>query len=215
MKKATILIADDHPLLAKGLADFLTSHDFKVLSCETNGIKTYHEIVKLKPQIAFLDIEMPDMGGIQILEKINSLQLPTQVIFNTIHREPVLVKRAYELGAKGFLLKEYEMEEILECLRHVLSGKLYFGKLALDYGIGESRSASALTPSEIKILRYIAHEYSTKEVAEKLFIAEKTVEKHRSNIIRKLGLPQKKNSLLVWALSNVDKLSSAENGDIS
>lgn len=203
MNKTTILIADDHPLLAKGLTDYLEVNNFHVLASETNGIKTFHQIVKLKPEIAMLDIEMPDMTGIQIAEKINSLQLPTQVIFYTIHRDPALIKRSYDLGVKGFLLKEYETTEIMECIKQVMAGERYYGKLALEFGENKPAGQPSLTPSEIKILRYIANEYSTKEIAERLFIAEKTVEKHRSNIIRKLGLPQRKNSLLVWALSNL------------
>jgi DNA-binding NarL/FixJ family response regulator len=213
MKNVTLLIADDHPLLVKGLSDFLSSQGFEVLACETNGIKTFHQIVKLKPQIAILDVEMPDMTGTQIMEKVSSLQLPTRVIFNTIHRDQSLVKKAYESGVKGFLLKEYEMEEIVICIEEVMKGRHYYGRLSIDGLNGETSPESALTPSEIKILRYIGREYSTREIADKLFIAEKTVEKHRSNIIRKLGLPPRKNSLLVWALSNVDLLSPGESSE--
>lgn len=204
MKKTTVLVADDHPLLAKGLTDFLKSHGFEVLATETNGIKTYHEIIKLKPDIAIIDIEIPDMNGLQILEKSTVTGVSTLFIFITIHRDPGLIRRAFEAGVRGFLLKEYELEEILECIARVLEGKRYYGKLSVNFSENTDADLpiSRLTPSEIKILRYIAREYNTREIAEKLFIAEKTVEKHRSNIIKKLGLPPRKNALLLWAITH-------------
>ncbi len=206
MKETTVYIADNHPLLAKGLADFLESNGYKVLGAATNGIKAYHEIIKLKPDLAVLDIEMPDMTGLQILEKIKETELPTRVIFYTIYKDQALLKRSFEAGLSGFLLKECELEEVLECINGVIENRPYSGKPFTDRPeepAGEPTS-SLLTPSELKILRYIAKEYSSKEIAERLFISERTVEKHRSNIIKKLELPPRKNALLLWAIAHCD-----------
>lgn len=211
MKKTTVIIADDHPLLARGLSDFLGSKGFDIIGMETNGIRTYHEIIKLQPELAVIDIEMPDMSGLQIMEKVLATGSRTKFIFITIHREASLVKRCFEAGLQGFLLKECSFDEILDCIKLVLSGQKYYGKQTFNiHGNAESDAlTSKLTPGEIKILRYIAREYSTKEIAEKLFIAEKTVEKHRSNIIRKLDLPPRKNALLMWAINHPEFITSA------
>ncbi|HLO42933.1 MAG TPA: response regulator transcription factor [Leadbetterella sp.] len=205
----TILVADDHPLIVKGMADFLLSNGYKVIAAETNGIMAYHKLINLKPQIAILDIEMPDMNGFQIVEKLNTNgHSSTIFIFNTIHKEQSILQRAIEIGVRGYMLKESTLDEILICLQSVIRGGTYFGKnLTNQYNSDhENTITSKLSPSEIKILRLIAQKKNTKEIAEMLFVAEKTIEKHRSNIIRKMGLSQTKNSLLIWSLQNKDEL---------
>jgi DNA-binding NarL/FixJ family response regulator len=205
----TILVADDHPLIVKGMADFLQSNGFKVIATETNGIMAYHKLINLKPQIAILDIEMPDMNGFQIVEKLNTHGYSSTIfVFNTIHKEQSILQRAIEIGVRGYMLKESTLDEILICLQSVIGGGTYFGKnLTNQYNSDhENTITSKLSPSEIKILRLIAQKKNTKEIAEMLFVAEKTIEKHRSNIIRKMGLSQTKNSLLIWSLQNKDEL---------
>ncbi|GGD82561.1 DNA-binding response regulator [Emticicia aquatilis] len=204
----TILVADDHPLIVKALADFLSSHGYNIVATETNGIRAFHKIINLKPRIALLDIEMPDLGGLEIAEKLFGKSDETFIIFNTVHREQSIIQRANELGVKGYLLKEYALDQILECIQSICNGKPYFGNdLTVLTELGQEENIlTKLSPSEIKILRFISQEKSTKDIAERLFIAEKTVEKHRSNIIRKLGLSQTKNSLLIWSLQHKEEL---------
>lgn len=208
MRGKTILLADDHPLILKGLHDFLVKEGFNVISCETKGIHAYNKIINLKPAIAIIDIEMPDMGGLEIAEKLVNQKIKTSIIFNTVHKENSIIQRALELGVKGYLLKEYALDEIIECILTVSNDKTYFGKdlAKIPESTNEEIFMGKLSPSEIKILRLIAQENNTKDIAERLFIAEKTVEKHRSNIIRKLGLPQTRNSLLIWSLQNKEEL---------
>ena len=208
MRGKTILLADDHPLILKGLYDFLVKEGFDVISCESKGIHAHNKIINLKPSIAIIDIEMPDMSGLEIVEKLANQKIKTNIIFNTIHKENSIIQKAVELGVKGYLLKEYALEEIIACILAVSQGKTFFGKDLSTFTepANEENFLGQLSPSEIKILRLIAQENNTKEIAEKLFIAEKTVEKHRSNIIRKLALSPTKNSLLIWSIQNKEEL---------
>lgn len=212
MKNTTIYIADDHPILAKGLAGFLESNGYRVLGTENNGIRAYHEIVKLKPEIAILDVEMPEMGGLQILKKVIEKDLDTRIIFFTNHKDPANLKNLLEPGLSGILLKSYNEGEILEGIDQVSKGKKYFKNLPANFPEYTKIPVPhlLLTSSEIKILKFIANELSSKEIAERLFIAERTVEKHRSNIIKKLNLPQKKSALLLWAISQKKSIENLE-----
>ncbi|MEZ4874842.1 MAG: response regulator transcription factor [Flavobacteriaceae bacterium] len=209
MKKESIIIADDHPLLLKGLSDFLLERGYNVVGSGQNGREAFNLINKLEPEIAILDIQMPFMSGLEIARKCIHNGVNTKIILITFHKEKQLFTEAEELKIYGYILKEFAIEEIENCLNAVLEGKRYFSPKITEmftYNSPKNEALDSLTPSEKKILKLIALDKTNKEIASVLFISYRTVEKHRSNIITKLDLEHKTNSLLIWAKEHQDKL---------
>ncbi|MDG3583109.1 response regulator transcription factor [Galbibacter sp. CMA-7] len=206
----SIIIADDHPLLLKGLHDFLVEGKFNVLASAQDGNSAYNLIIKYQPDIAILDIEMPKMSGLEIALACRNNKIGAKIILITLHKEPQLIIQAKDLNVNGYILKEYAIEEIKICLEKVMQDEQYFSPAIMDQinkGKFENEEIlQAITPSERKILRLIAKEKTNKEIAEILFISIRTVEKHRSNIITKLGVSHKTNALLLWAKDHQDIL---------
>lgn len=204
---ADILIADDHPVVLLGMKVFLKEKGHSIVAACDNGIEAYNQILVKKPDIALLDISMPGMTGLEILKKLSEIKINTRVVLLTLQNEMAIFNYARQLNVKGFLLKEFAMDEIEKCILEVLNGNTYFSpQLSENLSLGkdsfEAEKLDVLTFSEKKILELISQEKSTKDIASLLFISEKTVETHRSNIIRKLNIPAGKNALLKWALIN-------------
>ncbi|MFK5981572.1 MAG: response regulator transcription factor [Flavobacteriaceae bacterium] len=209
MKSQTIITADDHPLLLKGLNDFLLEKNYNIIASGNNGKEAYNLIVKMKPNIAILDIQMPYMTGLEVAKECKKNKISTKIILITFHKEKVLFQKANELNIFGYILKEFAIEEIETCIKSVTEGTPYFSSRIKDLlGVNPYKEAylTNLTPSEKKILKLITKDKTNKEIASLLFISHRTVEKHRSNIINKLNIEHKTNSLLIWAKDNVDKL---------
>jgi len=210
MKSNSIITADDHPLLLKGLNDFLIEKQYNIVGSATDGKKAFELIEQLSPEIAILDIQMPYFSGVEIAKKCGEKGLKTKVILMTFHKEASLYFEAKELHIYGYLLKDFAIEEIENCIASVLQNKPYFSKKIkelLDLNTPKNIDLQSLTPSERKILKFIAKDKTNKEIADVLFISPRTVEKHRSNIIQKLNLEPKTNSLLIWAKENQDKIN--------
>jgi DNA-binding NarL/FixJ family response regulator len=208
-KTPSIIIADDHPLLLKGLSDFLSEKGYNLLGSGNNGREAYNLITQKNPDIAILDIQMPFMSGLEIAKKCKDLSIDTKIVLITLHKEKELYQKAQELNIFGYILKEFALEEIENCIKTVTEGVPFFSKRIKEL-IGvvfmEDSDLNSLTPSEKKILKLIAKDKTNKEIASQLFISYRTVEKHRSNIITKLNLEPKTNSLLIWAKEHHDKL---------
>lgn len=198
-----ILIADDHPFTLMGTKGFVESLGYKVEDICSNGITAYNLINTHRPNIAILDINMPGMDGLEVLEKVYRQKIKTKVILLTMHKEMTVFKKANQFEVAGYILKENAQEELQLCLEAVKKGNQYISKnlendLLID-NAAENDVLNKLTFTEKKILELIAQQKTSKQIAEMLFISEKTVEGHRSNIIQKLELPKEKNVLLIWA----------------
>ena len=207
--KPSIIIADDHPLLLKGLSDFLVEKGYNLVASGNDGREAYNLILQKRPDIAILDIQMPYMSGIEIAQMCKSQDIETKIVLITLHKEKELYQKAKELNIFGYILKEFALEEIENCIKTVKDGKPFFSakiKELIGVAIVEDNNLSSLTPSEKKILKLIAKDKTNKDIASQLFISYRTVEKHRSNIITKLNLEPKTNSLLIWAKENHEKL---------
>ena len=208
--KHSIIIADDHPLLLKGLSDFLIQKNYNLIGSGNDGREAYNLIVKENPDIAIIDIQMPYMSGIEIAQKCKGLEgVDTKIVLITLHKEKELYQKAQELNIFGYILKEFALDEIENCIKTVSKGEPFFSNRIMeliDINPVESNDLKKLTPSEKKILKLIANDKTNKEIASLLFISYRTVEKHRSNIINKLNLEAKTNSLLIWAKENHAKL---------
>lgn len=200
-----ILIADDHPVVLLGTKTFLEQRGYVIISACGNGLEAYNQIMAKQPDIAILDMSMPGLNGIEILEKLQQTRQPVKSILLTMHNDLSLFNRAKTLGVKGYLLKEFAMDEMEKCIQEVKQGGTYFSKhlahsLTVHYQEHSNPDLQSLTFAEKKILELVTQQKSSKDIAALLFISEKTVETHRSHIIKKLNIPPGKNALLIWAM---------------
>ena len=212
----TIIIADDHPIVRKGLREVIEEDArLRVVAEANNGREAIEAIEQFAPQITILDVDMPLVNGFEAAREIKSKKLKTEIIFLTMHRDEDLFNEAIDLGAKGFVLKDSALNDIIECIKTVAASEHYASHALTKFLINRSRRAiqltekqpsiNDLTPTERKVLKLIAENLTSKEIAEQLFISPRTVEKHRQNICQKLDL-QGSHSLLKFALSNKSKL---------
>ncbi|EDM38499.1 putative nitratenitrite response regulator protein [Pedobacter sp. BAL39] len=202
-----ILIADDYPLTLMGTKAYVELLGYRVVGTCANGLVALNLIQQLRPDMAILDINMPGIDGVDILQKLHQQQAYTRVILLTMHREAAIYKRALNYKLSGYLLKEHADTELADCIRAV-SGGLHYKSKYLDASHVADASAisdESLSPIERRIVALVAGQKTSKQIGESLFLAEKTVEGHRSRIISKLRLPKEKNALLKWALSNIKR----------
>lgn len=202
----SIVIADDHPLLLDGLYNQLTNLGYTNITKASNGNDAFNLIKELKPEIAILDIEMPFIDGLTIAKECQIYSAGTKFVILSYHKEPEFIVKAKKLNIVGYILKEDAIVEIEICLKNVANNQPYYSKVFQSELVvtieDKIERIENLSPSELKILKLISQQLSSKDIAEKLFISERTVEKHRSNIIAKLNLTGKPNSLYEWALAN-------------
>ncbi len=191
-----------------GTKAFVESLGYAVADLCSNGISAYNSILTRLPAVAVLDMNMPGMTGMEVLDKLQKAGVPTRVVLLTMHNEVSIFNRAVELGARGYLLKEAAEQELAPCLDAVFRGETWFSA-ALSGALVQDRRPEGISPelekltlSERKIIALIAAQHTSREIAQMLFITEKTVENHRSAIIRKLNIPPEKNALLIWAVQH-------------
>jgi DNA-binding NarL/FixJ family response regulator len=207
----SVLIADDHPFTLQGTKAFVEGLGYSVTDICSNGVTALNLITAHKPGIAILDINMPGMDGLDVLEKVYKDKLRTKVILLTMHREMSIYKKANELGVYGYILKNYAAEELGICIKEVLQNRQYISplitnELVMDNDENSNTALAKLTLAERKIIELIGQQKTSGQIADLLFISEKTVEGHRRNIIEKLELPKEKNVLLHWAAKNMGKI---------
>lgn len=205
--EATIIIADDHPLMLRGLHDFLKSKGYNILGSAKDGKEAYNLIVKHKPDIAILDIRMPYLTGLEVAEECLKNGIKTKVILITFDKGEELYDKAQELNIFGYILKEFAIEEIEHCIKNVINNKPYFSaEIALylnsNLNTQKPNSLNELTKAEIKVLALTAQNKTANEIGDALSVSGRTIEKHKSNIIKKLNLESKHNSLSLFAKEN-------------
>ena len=201
--KTTLVIADDHPLLLNGTEQHLKNLGFNVMATALDGNEAYNKILKMKPNLAILDFDMPKYNGIEVAKLCSQKGMDVKIIILTLYKQEAIIN---EVGKTiyGYVLKDDVIGELEVCISEVQKGNTYISK-NLNESIhvsGDNNAANNLTVSEMKILRYLAKDQSSSEIAEALFISKRTVEKHRSNIIQKLGIKSSQNALLLWVQKN-------------
>ena len=207
----SIIIADDHPLMLRGLNDFLKSKAYNIIGSASDGQEAYNLIIKLKPEIAILDIRMPFMTGLEVAEECHKNDLKTKIILITFDKGEALYDKAKELNVYGYILKEFAIEEIEKCIEKVKIGNPYFSDEIAKYltesiPLAKPADIKILTKSELKILKLIANNKTSQDIADMLKISIRTVTTHRSNIVHKLKLENRPSSLFLWASKNIDIL---------
>ncbi|HYP05424.1 MAG TPA: response regulator transcription factor [Bryobacteraceae bacterium] len=199
MPDISVLLADDHGIVRKGLRFVLEQEPGMAVAAEaSNGREALKLCEQLKPDIAILDIAMPQLNGIEAVSLIRKASPATACMILSMHSDETYILRALSAGAKGYILKDAVEDEILPAVRSVLSGKSYFSPaiaktLLEDYvrylrQRGLEDSYDLLTDREKEILQLLAEGRANKDVANLLNLSVTTVETHRTNMMQKLGL---------------------------
>jgi DNA-binding NarL/FixJ family response regulator len=197
----SILIADDHPMFAEGLASLLQSHDeYRVIGYAYDGIEAVRKVHELKPDIAIVDVNMPELDGIEAAAQIRREHPSTRVIMLTMNDEASLITKAIEAGAHAYMLKNSAKSDLFAALQAVSADKKYFSagvaQVLLQKELARKKNESLpasfdeeiLTPREIAVAKLLVQDLTNAEIADALFISIRTVEGHRMNILRKLNL---------------------------
>lgn len=196
-----IAIADDHALVAEGIRNSLAQVEgFEILTVATNGQEVLEFIETNLVDIALLDIDMPKVNGIECAREIARYHKEVKVLMLSMHQEKSMIKKLMDIGVKGYLLKTIPTEDLIEAINTIHEGGRYFGDeinatLASEDGdrpikplIEKSPLIKELTNREKEIIKLITKGLSNPQIAEKLFISPKTVDTHRTNLMKKLGV---------------------------
>jgi len=197
MKRICILLADDHQLILDGLNSLLKNREDILVAGEAKNGRDALSLVKLlDPDIVLMDIDMPVMNGIEALKEIKKASPTTKVIILSMHEESGMIKSLMALGANGYLLKSCSQDELLGAISTVAKGQQYFSQGAVRSLLQMENSPNSaaqeltelLTDRETEVLQLIAEGFSNKEIGAKLFISHRTVDTHRTNLMKKLNV---------------------------
>ena len=193
-----VVLADDHQLMRAGLRSLLAKErDLEVVGEASDGRQAVELVTQHSPDLAILDIGMPNLNGIEATRQIRTSKPQTKVIALSMHAGAQFVGRMLEAGASGYLLKDSAYEELLQAIQTVFSGHVYLSRgitgVVVDDYVRRIRAApqadvANLTPREREIAQMIAEGKSTKEIAGQLHVSVKTIETHRQHIMEKLKL---------------------------
>lgn len=195
MKKVRLLIADDHELVREGLRKVLAARrEWEVCAEAVNGREAVDKARQFKPDLAILDFSMPELNGLEAARQIRRELPRTEVLILTMHESDSLVRDVLAAGARGFILKSDAGRVLVQAIETLLNGKPFFtskvSELVLQGYLNPAEpgadEGARLTPREREIVQLIAEGKMSKEIAGLLSISEKTVETHRSNLMRKL-----------------------------
>ncbi len=188
-----VLIADDHGIVRSGLRMLLERQaDIRVVGEAEDGVEALGVAQSERPDVAVLDVSMPRMTGIQAAREIGAYSPETRVVLLSMHDDERYLLEGLKAGARGYVLKQAADADLIEAVRAVAAGKRFFSgegreELVRDWDDGRD-DEDPLTPREQQVVKLIAEANTNKQIAETLHLAEKTVESHRANLLRKLGM---------------------------
>lgn len=193
----SILIGDDHPAILKGLTNyFKTRVNLDVVDTGINGQEILDKYQKHKPDVVILDISMPVLNGYETAKKILTTEEKANILFYSVNLSRSEIYSGYQLGGKGFISKGSELDVFEEAINEIIQGKLYFDDVFTEKHLEEYNESISffgektrqLTLREKDVLAFAALGMKNQEISQKLFISVKTIEFHRNNIRKKLGL---------------------------
>lgn len=216
MKQLRIVIADDHPIFREGLKKVIERDIHLIVVGEAeDGTAALARLTELQPDVAVLDLDMPGQDGFAVARAAQTAQPAVKVIILTMHNNEAIFNSALDLGVAGYVLKDGAITEIAQAIHTVAAGRNYITPSLSTYLLSRAnRSAdfnrqkptlNDLTPTERRVLRLIAEEKTSKQIAAELFISVRTVEHHRAHICEKLEL-HGFNALVKFALAHKSEL---------
>ncbi|MBL0385883.1 response regulator transcription factor [Tumebacillus sp. ITR2] len=197
-----VLLCDDHTILRDGLRNLLEGEsDLHVVGEASDGQQAIDAVQELQPDVILMDINMPGMGGVEAVEKLTAEHPNIRILILTMYNHDEYLFRTIRAGAKGYLLKDSPVSEVVEAIRKVMSGGSVLNpsltdKLMASYREPRDESAEKLSPRELEVLTALVQGLSNKLIAEQLFISETTVKLHISNIYRKLGVKSRSQAIM-------------------
>ncbi|MEE8357726.1 MAG: response regulator transcription factor [Anaerolineales bacterium] len=209
-EKVRVLLADDHAVLRSGLSLLINNQkDFSVVGEAPTGIATIALSEELAPDLLLLDINMPKLGGLEIITTLKQKSPDMKILILTMHDEPEYLRQALKSGASGYILKKAADTELLSAMRAVINGEVYVHSaitksilkdmLPEEVGDKEKDEWEDLSPREKQVLRLVALGHTRQEIAEKIGLSSKTVDTYRARGMDKLGL-KTRASLVRFAL---------------
>jgi DNA-binding NarL/FixJ family response regulator len=208
----TVLIADDHPIFRKGLREIIQAEaTLRLVAEHEDGQRVLESLRTLRPQVAVLDVDMPQQDGISIARAVQQEGLPVAVVLLTMHRNEKFFHAALDLGVQGYVLKDSAVSEIVAAIRAVSAGHRFVTPLLTDFLLkraqapGPPTGLATLTEGERRVLKLIAQYKTSQAIADELFISVRTVDRHRANIATKLDL-KGAHALLQFALAHQAEL---------
>jgi len=213
-KEIKVVIADDHPVFLKGLRMIIESEsNLQIIGEASNGAAALTMIQELKPDVAVLDLNMPNKNGFEIVRELQVNNFEVNVIFLTMHDEEATFTSALDLGVKGYILKDCAVAEIVDAIKTVAKGHNFITPKFSTYLVNLNQETKnfvfkieSLTITELKILRLITEHKTSKEIAAELFVSPRTIDRHRYNICNKLEISGV-NSLIKFAIENKSKFT--------
>jgi len=213
MERIRVMLAEDHSMVRQGLKQLIElENDIKVVVEAADGIQAVDYYNIEKPDVVLMDINMPKQNGLQALEAIKQINPNARIIMLTIHQDREYLFQSLKHGASGYVLKDADGSVLVEAIRKVHQGEAYIQasmakELIVEFkrytsmGSTNQKNGSSLSDRELEVLRLIAKGMLNKEIAKTLFISEKTVKNHISNIFRKLNVSDRTQAA-VYALKN-------------
>jgi two-component system response regulator NreC len=205
----SIMLADDHPVVRRGMQTLLEAEpDFSVIGETGDGLDTVREAERLQPDVLVLDLMMPGLSGLEVLRIIRQRSPRTRVVVLSMHNNNAFVVTALKEGAIGYVLKGSEEQNLVHAVREAVAGRRFLSppvtERAIDAYISQARAApidrhETLTAREREVLQLAAEGKTSGEIAARLHISHRTVENHRANVMRKLGL-KNQSELVCYAL---------------
>jgi DNA-binding NarL/FixJ family response regulator len=195
-KPIRVALCDDHTIIIDGVRRLLEgTEDVACVGSATNGIEALYLLEHVGVDVLLTDLDMPDMDGLQLTERARQKYPTLRILVLSMHEEASMVKRAMEVGADGYLVKSAGRDELLLAIRNVHRGKQHFGSsltASLLKEGAEAKKGSALlaelSEREVEVLAALAEGLGNKEIGEKLFISPRTVDTHRTNLMKKLDI---------------------------
>jgi DNA-binding NarL/FixJ family response regulator len=198
MKASRIVLIDDHPIMRHGLAQLIKMEaSLEVCGEAGNAAEGLATVGKLKPDLAVIDLTLPDKNGLELLKDIRAMYPGTQCIVLSMHDEGLYAERALKAGARGYIMKETAAENLITAIQRVLGGAIYLSdsmaskmleQVSGQRGKQGTTGVEQLTDRELEVLEMIGKGTPTKNIADKLNISTRTVEAHRAHIKEKLGI---------------------------
>src|SRR5919197_1146458 len=194
---ASVLLVDDHALLRTGVANIINQEpDLRVVAEAGNGLEAIEAYERHHPDVTLLDLRMPEMEGVEVVQRIRAQDPQARVIVLTTYDTDDEISRALKAGAKAYVLKDISADDLISCIRAVLAGKTYLAPAAAAK-LAEGVTRVQLTPREMATLTLLADGKANKEIANELGISERTVKTHLAHLFEKLGATSRTEAVKV------------------